>query len=338
MVERVKPKVGGGGAYFSSPKAGVPFVPSGCKILDLALGGGWAEGRISNIIGDKATGKSLLCIEACANFALKYPKGRIKYREAEAAFDPAYAAALGMPVDRVDFGKRPLETVEDLFEDLNECMAKTSGPELYICDSLDALSDRAEMGRTMDEGTYGTEKARKMSQLFRRVVRDMKSKKLTFIIVSQVRSKIGLTFGRTTTRTGGRALDFYASQVVYLAVTGMIPKTISGVERTIGIKVKAKVDKCKVGLPFREAAFAIMFGYGVDDAAACLMWLAEAGGLRELRLTEKGIKEYLRDLARASTSDFAAEMADIHKVVERRWWEVEKSFLPARKKYGGQDA
>src|ERR1019366_3976564 len=95
--ERVKP----GGNYFSSPKTGIEFISSGCHNLDLALGGGWAEGRVSNIVGDKSTGKSLLAIEACANFAIKYPKGTIRYREAEAAFDRPYAEALGMPVDHV---------------------------------------------------------------------------------------------------------------------------------------------------------------------------------------------------------------------------------------------
>src|ERR1700678_202644 len=139
MVKRVR--VGtAGGSYFASPKKNLNFVRSGSKLLDLALGGGWAKGRIANIIGDKSTGKSLLCIEAAANFVNQYPKGQVKYRESEAAFDIPYAEALGMPVNNVDFGNKPIETVEDLFEDLDGVIKKASGPILYICDSLDSLS------------------------------------------------------------------------------------------------------------------------------------------------------------------------------------------------------
>src|SRR5262252_7801779 len=83
----------------------VEFFSSGSKTLDLALGGGWAKPRVANIIGDKSTGKTLLCIEAAANFARQYPTGKIRYRETEGAFQKSYARALGMPIERIDFGK-----------------------------------------------------------------------------------------------------------------------------------------------------------------------------------------------------------------------------------------
>ena len=111
---------GGGGNYFLAPKTDVAFVSSGCHLLNLALGGGWAENRIANIVGDKSSGKTLLAIEACSNFAIKHKKGKIRYRECEAAFSNDYARAIGMPVERVDFGADPIDTVEDLFEDLTK--------------------------------------------------------------------------------------------------------------------------------------------------------------------------------------------------------------------------
>lgn len=336
MVARteLKKRITSGGNYFSSPKIDLHFVPTGCKTLDLALGGGWAEGRIANIVGDKSTGKTLLCMEAAANFAIKHPNGQIRYREAEAAFDRAYAEALGMPMDRVDFGDEPFETIEDLFEDLTSCIKKATHPELYICDSLDALSDRAELKRGMDEGTYGTEKARKLSQLFRRLVREMHSSKLTLIIVSQIRAKIGITFGRTTTRSGGRALDFYASQVLFLSQIGTISKTISSIRRPVGLTIKAKVDKNKVGLPYREATFQLSFGYGIDDVNACLSWLDEAGGLFELKLTTAKLKEFKRALRGMEDDEFQSVVASIHAAVERQWYDIEKRFIPTRRKYG----
>src|SRR3990172_1731587 len=143
-----------GGLYFSSTKTNIDFISSGCAVLDCVLGGGWPLGRVVNIVGDKSTGKTLLAIEAAANCAATFTKGRIWYREAEAAFDRNYAAALGMPLARVSFGDARLRTVEDLFEDLAgaiKSLGVKGPPGLYIVDSLDALSDRAELDRDMGE-------------------------------------------------------------------------------------------------------------------------------------------------------------------------------------------
>lgn len=324
------------GNYFAGPKSNLRFIHSGSKLFDMALGGGWAEGRIGNIVGDRSTGKTLLCIEALANFAKKYSKGRLFYREAEAAFDDDYAEALGMPLDRVDFGE-PMETVEDVFEDLTSILkADAKTPSLYILDSLDALSDRSEMDRDMDAGTYGAEKAKKLSQMFRRLVRQMSDSRMTVIIVSQVRSKIGVTFGRSTTRSGGRALDFYASQVVFLSQLGMTSRTIGGVKRPTGIEVKAKLDKNKVALPFREAQFEIKFGFGIDDFAACLAWLAETGFLSDVSGVSKAkINEFVRQTNKASDEEYWSVVREVQEAVERRWYEVETRFLPTRRKYDG---
>ena len=345
MVERARAargaetRTGGGGNYFASPKSGVEFISSGCLRLDLALGGGWAENRIGNIVGDKSSGKTLLAIEAAANFALKHPKGRIRYREAESSFDPAYAAALGMPVDRVDFGE-PLDTVEDLFEDLQKVVRGARRPELYVVDSLDALSDRAEMSRDMDEGTYGAQKAKNLSQMFRRSVRAMAQSRVTGLIISQVRSKIGVSFGRGTTRSGGRALDFYASQVLYLTSGEVEYKPYRGEKRAVGIAVRARVDKNKVALPFREAAFKILFGHGVDDVGASLSWLKKIKALEDVglssRISDKDLEAVCRryvTLGGPGDGDLPASRASIAEAVTRRWYEGEERHLPTRRKY-----
>ena len=309
--EELPPK--GGGLYFGKQSESVKFIKSGSKLLDLALGGGWARGRISNVVGDKAVGKTLICIEAAANFVIQEPKAKIRYREAESAFDELYAEALGFPLSKVDFGE-PIETIEDLFEDLSKVVEAAKVPELYIVDSLDALSDRSEMERGIDEGSYGTGKAKQMSQLFRRLVRKLAEKDVTLMIISQVRDNIGVTFGRKTTRSGGRALDFYASQIIFLSQIEKLSKTISNVKRITGIEIKAMVDKNKIGMPFRDAQFPIMFGYGIDDQRACLNWIKQVA----LKVPE-GTK--------------LETMGDIHKIVEDEWWRIEQGFLPKQQKY-----
>lgn len=343
MIARVKADAaparrekGEGGNYFAHPKTKLKFIPSGCQLLDLALGGGWVRGRVANIVGDKSTGKTLLCIEASANFAMIATKGKIRYREAEAAFDPSYAKALGMPIDRIDFGSadKPFETVEDMFEDLESIVKGAKGPELVIVDSLDALSDRAEVERDMDKGTYGAEKAKLLSQLFRRLIRQMNDKDVTLIIVSQVRDKIGFTVGRQVTRSGGKALDFYASQVVYLAHIGRIVKTVSGLKRPTGVKVLAKLDKNKVALPFREAAFSIRFGYGIDDAQACVDWLKETNSLKSAGIKPDEVPNYLNYVLSLTPEEGADEIGRLREIVAEKWYAIEGEMLTPRSKYG----
>jgi recombination protein RecA len=325
----------GGGSYFAAPKSKLEFISSGSTLFNLALGGGWAEDRIANIVGDKSTGKTLQCIEATANFAIKYPKGKIRYREAESAFDKAYAQALGMPIDRIDFGSKKIETVEDLFEDLTKICAGAKQKEFVCVDSLDALSDRSEMEREIDEGSYGANKAKKMSELFRRLTQTMADKHVTLIIVSQVRDKIGAMFGAKYTRTGGRALDFYASQVVMLAHVGRISITRRGIKRVTGVKVLAKLDKNKVSLPFREAEFPIHFGYGVDDAQSMIDWLKLTKGYKAAHygLTEEESKKILPVLLDMSRKEEAEVMDLLRDTVTQRWYEIEQDLMPKRSKY-----
>lgn len=313
--EDTPPPKKSGGLYFGTPKTDVKFIPSGCTTLDLALGGGWARARVANIVADKAVGKTLLAIEACANFNIILPKAKIRYREAESAFDDDYAAALGFPVEKVDFGE-PIETVEDVFEDLEKVIKGARGPELYIIDSLDSLSDRAEMKRDIDDGTYGAAKAKMLSQLFRRQIRGLAEKDITLIVISQIRDNIGAAmFAKKHQRSGGKALDFYSSQIVWLAQIEKIKKEIKGIKRTTGTWVKAALDKNKVGLPYREAEFKILFGYGIDDYDACFEFLKEVNKVAP----EKG-----------------TPIEELRKEVHKRWWEIENDFLPKESKYGSK--
>ena len=296
-----------GGLYFSSPKKNYQFISSGCAVLDCVLGGGWALGTIANIVGDSSTGKTLLAIEAIANFFLAYDNGWARYMEAESAFDEDYATALGIPMGKVEM-ENSLDTVEAVYEDIITHLSRKD-PGLYIIDSLDALSDDAEMERGIRDGSYGAAKAKKLSELFRRLVRRVKKQKICVIFISQVRDNIGVTFGEKHSRSGGKALDFYASQILWLARIKTLKRTISKVERPTGVTVRARCKKNKIGLPFRQCEFDIKFGFGIDDIKSSTEFLASLG--KPIPKTPEALRE-----------------AIIHE-----WYRVEKLFLPEKRKY-----
>ena len=323
-----------GGAYFASPQKSIDFISSGCAVLDMVLGGGYPVGRMCNIIGDKSTGKTLLAIEACANFIKKYPESTIRYVESEAAFDEEYAQALGMPIENIQFPE-DVVTVEDWYNDLVSTLAGLGKDEpcLYILDSLDALSDDTEQKRKIEDIDF-PRKPKQIGALFRRLVRQMKQKKMLLIIISQVRDNIGVTFGERHTRTGGRAMDFYASQCLWLAHKGMIKQTRRGIERVTGVTIKAKCKKNKVGLPHRDCEFDIRFGYGVDDLSANLFWLQTTKTLDEVDLPKDMTQTKLKDhIKKIDDKEHRKLRRKSDRAVRKVWPDIETEFLPTRKKY-----
>jgi recombination protein RecA len=326
-------------SYFTqgADKEGVEFFTSGCALLDAAIGGGWAEGRVSNVVGDKSAGKTLIAMESTANFTRKYSGAKPRYAESEAAFDQAYARALGIPIDRIIFNKEPMRTVEQWHKDLETYLDGLGGqPGLYILDSLDAISDEAEQKAEFGEASYGGKKPKLIGQLFRDLVDELEAKRCHLMIISQIRDKLNVTFGETKTRSGGRALDFYASQIVWLAEIGKIKRVIDKIERVVGIDVRARVKKNKVGLPFREADYPILFGYGIDDLMADVAWLIEVGReelIKPLGMSKTGYKtrlNHLRDKGGQEVQDLRAALA---KIVHEEWATIETGFLPKSTKY-----
>jgi len=325
------------GNYFTSKKKNYKFVSSGCTLLDCSIGGGYPLGRMVNIIGDKSTAKTALATEALINFKIKYPQGKAKYEDAEGAFDEEYAAEMGLPIDEIDLGdENPLDTVEQFFDNLKEFITlckKENVPGIYIIDSLDALSDEAEMGRDIKDGSYNMSKQKQIGILFRKLVRKVEKSKVLLIIISQVRENIGVTFGEKLRRSGGKAMDFYASQCIWLAHTGQLKRTVKKVERVYGVSIKSKCKKNKIGFPFREAEFNFIFGFGVDDIGASVNFLKKADRLNEIGVKVKDPKNYLAEIENMSDKAYRKERKKLSKAVIKVWNEIETNFLPKRKKY-----
>jgi recombination protein RecA len=191
----------------------VEFISSGSYLLDRALGGGWAGSRVINIVGDSSSGKTLLAIEACINFALAGSAEYIRYGEAEEALDDSYAERMGLPRGIQRTKSNELRTVEAFSIDLMKFLKKLDGkhPALYVLDSLDSLSNAAELGNDLGDQGYGTAKPKLLSEFFRRIIGELTDKRCTLLIISQLRDNIGVMFGEKSKRAGGRALNFYAS-------------------------------------------------------------------------------------------------------------------------------
>jgi recombination protein RecA len=324
-------------SYFADEKTNYSFVKTGCTLLDCALGGGYPLGRIVNIVGDKSTAKTALATEALINFIKAYPKGTPAYRDTESAFDEGYAEAMGLEIAKVDFGPdEPLVTVEAFTRDFDaflEERIETETPGIYVVDSLDALSDEAEMDQDISKGTYGTAKAKLLSLFFRTTAHRIEQSKVLLLVISQVRDNIGAMFGEKHKRSGGRALDFYASQAIWLAHIETLKREINKVKRPYGVVIRAKIKKNKVALPLREADFTFRFGYGTEDLEASADWLKEVGRLKDADISQAKFKEYLNEVSDLSRAEYDEENARVSKVVKQVWAEIETSFLPKRAKY-----
>lgn len=326
--------------YFVDQESPLEFVDSGCAVLNCVLGGGWPLSRIVNVVGDESTGKTLLAIEALANFKRKYPKGRMFYRESEAAFDEQYAEALGMPVDDVEFiAPDKFVTVEDFYEDLRSCVdacLDRGVPGFYVVDSLDALTSRDEIGRDFDEGSYETKKAKQMGKLFRMCAADVGRAQICLMVVSQTRDKIGISFGGPKkTRSGGRSLDFYASQVLWLSHRDKMDETRNKVKRVVGVHIRAQMRKSKIALPYRECDFTIRFGHGIDSLSSSLDWLESVKRLDEVTEVDSR-RTYENRVAKMTDDEYWVEVRRVDREVVRIWREVESTFLSgARSKYRG---
>jgi recombination protein RecA len=335
----------GGGLYKlkGEPSLNLQLISSGSTLLDLTLSGSgrgaWPLGRMSNVIGDNSTGKTLLAIEACANFARQFPKGKIYYRESEAAFDTDYAQHVGLPLSRVDFGPDGIEsewnTIEDIFEDLSEKVKGKRTPKLYIVDSLDALSDRAELKRKIDEGSYAMGKQKRLHQLFRQRIREIKHSNMHLMIISQSRIKIGVMFGEKTTVNGDGALQYYASQRIKLAKIRTIKVKNHGMDRAVGVRIKARVMKNKVSGHYNDNEFGVRFAFGINDTASCLEFLIATGKYRLLeekmsKERAKKLLEWLENLDEVAHKDWGDH---IKKITISAWPAIQAETLPKWSKY-----
>ena len=315
----------GEGAIMTLQKAkamNVETIPTGSISLDLALGGGIPKGRIIEIFGPEASGKTTLAMHVIAE--VQKSGGVAAFVDAEHALDPERARAVGVKIDKLlisqpDSGEQALDIVEAL--------VRSNAVDIIVVDSVAALTPRAELEGEMGDSHMGLH-ARLMSQALRKLTSIISKSKSTVIFINQIRMKIGVMFGNPETTTGGKALPFYTSVRIEIRRMAQIKQG----EQIVGNRVKAKVVKNKVAPPFRSTEFDIMFSEGgisysgdLLDTGVKYNAIAKNGNTFSFGETKLGVG---RENAKKALTENGKLCKDIEKAIRAKAKETDLSETP----------
>ena len=252
----------------SRPVVDVPVISTSSLALDKALGiGGLPRGRVTEIYGPEASGKTTLALHAVAEAQRK--DGIAAFIDAEHALDIVYAKKLGVNCDDLlvaqpDTGEQALE--------IADMLVRSGAVDIMVIDSVAALVPRAEIEGEMGDSHMGLQ-ARLMSQALRKLTGTISKTMTSVIFINQIRMKIGVMFGNPETTTGGNALKFYSSVRLDIRRIGQIKDG----QEVVGNRTRVRVVKNKMAPPFTEAEFDIMYGEGISRSGDLIDVGVEAG-------------------------------------------------------------
>jgi recombination protein RecA len=295
-------------------RATLDVIPTGALPLDLALGvGGVPRGRVVEIYGPEASGKTSVCLSIIAE--AQKMGGQAAFIDAEHALDPMWAEILGVKLDDLlisqpDTGEQALEITETLI--------RSGGVDVIVIDSVAALVPRAEIEGEMGDAMVGVQ-ARLMSQALRKLTGVISKSKTVVIFTNQLRQKIGIMFGNPETTPGGLALKFYASMRMDIRKI----ETIKDADKVIGSRHRVRVVKNKVAPPFRIAEFDIMAAGiskegGILDVGIEFAVISKSGSFLKYNSTMLG-------QGREAAKAFLKENTKIRKEIMDAVWKAAKT-------------
>ena len=316
------------------------MVPTGSTLLNLGLSddpyGGFVLGKMGNIIGDSSAGKTMLLwsIFAEAIRSKAFKDYDCIYDDAENALEIDTEKLFSKKVcDRVDTESIQSDTIEDFNDNVLSAL-KNKKKVIYGLDSFDALTSEAELKRDIREGSYRMEKPKMSSEILRKIKGTVKESDSLVLIISQTRDNIGVTFGSKKTRSGGKALKFYCTYEMWLAIKNHIKR----LGRDVGVNVIVKISKNKITGKQRQIEFPIYFDYGIDDYLSCINYLIEEKVWSKSKslINTKGFfkNDYNEDTLIDKIID-SDKYDDLKLLVAKRWDYIEnKIATPRRPKYG----
>ena len=273
-------------AYFLDGSEETPtdleeWISTGSSILDLAISnrknGGLPVGRITELTGLEASGKSLLAAHLLAN--TQKQGGLAVYIDTENAMNEDFAKCIGIDVSKMLYIQ--LETVEDIFEVIENIITKVRESDKdrlvsIVVDSVAAATTKVEQADDFDQTGWATQKAIILSKAMRKITQMIGRQRICLVFTNQLRVKLGAMFGDPYTTSGGKAIGFHASCRLRLKAAGQIKVKVNGKDQVVGIKTKAQVVKNRMGPPLRTAEFNILFDSGIDDYGSWLQMKKDA--------------------------------------------------------------
>ena len=300
-------------AFFLEGDADAPsnvtdWISSGCDTLDLAISnrpyGGFPVGRITEVTGLEASGKSLLVSHVAAETQKK--NGLAVYIDTESAVSSEFMQAIGIDLKSMLYV--PLETVEEIFETIEtivENARKANKDRLVtiIVDSVMGASTKIEMSAEYDKDGYATSKSIILSKAMRKVTNWIARENICLIFTNQLRTKLGVSFGDSWTTSGGKAIPFHASVRLRLKSTGQIKaKDQHGVEQIVGTKTNVSVVKNRMGPPHRKIDYEIYYDSGIDNHGG---WLST---MKQYNIVKQAGAWYTMDDLDLETGEIYGEM------------------------------
>lgn len=332
------------------------FFRTGCKLLDMVMGGnkgvyGSPSGRFINIVGDKSAGKTFLSNEFIAwgyhNLGKNF---KWVYDDCESGYSFDTESLYGFDI----MPENPVHstTVEEAFYNISKFAERLKGDQfgIYVLDSLDGLTSEEQDKRAEErikciendkeiKGTYGMGKAKYLSQeFFPQLCSVIENKNILVIIISQIRDNVDMFSFEKYARAGGKALDFYAHSVIWLATAKKIEKS----DTPVGVVVKAKTTKSKTPRPFRECLFSFLYDYGLDSIGTSVDYLFDLRTPKgELNTKAKAIQwNGSNDLDKKQLKEFLDEFELFDKYENSRYADLDGTdaenmfaFIQSKKEY-----